>query len=106
MIETSKRKPTSGPCWVFRNTAGAYTVQTVRDEDIDCSQERLDIMRRNGYGATLVSGIGDQTEERTRGNEKENADLISEAFNIYKKTGLTPIEMWVKLRAFWSRKNE
>lgn len=83
--------PTVGPCWVSHSPKpDCWYVRTLRDRDV-ADRDLRDV--GTDYGAILVSGIGDHTESRTRGNEEANANLIADAFNVYGETSLTPRQL-------------
>lgn len=70
-------KFTPGPWWpVYSRHVDIWYVMTGRDDANACHYgDRL--------GATISSGIGDHTEKRTSGNERENAHLIAAAPDLY-----------------------
>ena len=70
-------KFTPGPWWPFYSRhVDSWYVMTGRDDADACHYgDRL--------GATIASGIGDHTEQRTSGNERENAYLIAAAPDLY-----------------------
>ena len=70
-------KFTPGPWWPFYSRhVDSWYVMTGRDDADACHYgDRL--------GATIASGIGDFTEKRTSGNERENAHLIAAAPDLY-----------------------
>lgn len=73
----SKTEFTPGPWWPSQNSVGTWEVNTLRDHHVGTGRKPV------AYGANICGGIGDITEQRTRGNEQANANLIAAAPDLY-----------------------
>ena len=67
-------KHTPGPWWAYQSITGAWCVATYRD-----GQSPTGPYIGASHGASICYSVGDDTEQRTRGNEEANARLIAAA---------------------------